>query len=174
MEPSTPAKIGLAMLLTAGAFGIMALAGLAGGDEAGGRVSVWYLVSAYAVVTLGELCLSPIGLSLVSKLAAKEQRSAWMGGWFAATAIGGYASGLIGQYWDTLPHSTFFFVLVCSSLGAFALLLLFYRRLVDAMPAKRPAPALPETEPLPPVPPGKGGEGIKAADAPITERRSPP
>ncbi|MGL4555103.1 MAG: peptide MFS transporter [Gemmataceae bacterium] len=138
LEPSTPAKIGLAMLLTAAAFAILGYGGLAGGDA--GRVSPAFILGGYAVVTLGELCLSPIGLSLVTKLAAREQRSMWMGGWFAATAIGGYGSGLIGQYWEAWPHSTFFFVLTGTSLFAFVLLLVFYRRLVAAMPTPRTAP----------------------------------
>jgi dipeptide/tripeptide permease len=105
-----------------------------------GRMTPWALIGGYAIITLGELCLSPMGLSLVSKLAAPRQRSAWMGGWFAATAVGGYLSGLIGGFWDTWPHSTFFAFLAGTSLFAGLLLVLFYRRLRDAMPtAKSPS-----------------------------------
>jgi POT family proton-dependent oligopeptide transporter len=136
-EPSTPAKVGLGMVLAAGAFGLLALGGLAGGDTPGTRVSMAYLVGAYAILTVGELCLSPMGLSLVSKLAAPKQRSAWMGGWFVATAVGGYLSGLIGVWWDHLPHSRFFFFLALTSLGAFAILCLFFRRLRAAVPGER-------------------------------------
>lgn len=135
MEPSTPAKIGFAMFLTAVAFAILAVGGISGGDE--GRVSAAYILGAYATITVAELCLSPIGLSLVSKLAARERRSMWMGGWFAATAIGGYVSGFLGQYWDSWPHSTFFSVLVCCSMIALLMLLIFYSRLVAAIPPSR-------------------------------------
>jgi POT family proton-dependent oligopeptide transporter len=150
-EPSTPAKVGLGMVLAAGAFGLLALGGLAGGDIPGTRVSMAYLVGAYAILTVGELCLSPMGLSLVSKLAAPRQRSAWMGGWFVATAVGGYLSGLIGAWWDHLPHSRFFFFLTLTSLGAFAILCLFFRRLRAAVPRERQhviaeTPALPVKE----------------------------
>jgi POT family proton-dependent oligopeptide transporter len=120
LEPSTAAKLGLGMLLTAASYLIMAFAGLAGGDT--GKVSVSWLIEAYAVITLGELCLSPMGLSLVSKLAPWKVRGAMMGGWFAATAVGNYLSGLIGSFWDRMPHSTFFFILVGTSLFAAAIL----------------------------------------------------
>jgi proton-dependent oligopeptide transporter, POT family len=134
-ELPTPGKVALGMLLTAAAFGIMVIGGVNGGNDS--RVSGWYLVSAYAVLTLGELSLSPMGLSLVSKLAARRQKSAWMGGWFAATALGGYLSGAVGGWWDDWPHSTFFAFLSGSSLIAFAVMLACYRRVNAAMPPQK-------------------------------------
>ena len=142
-EPSTPAKVALGMVLGAAAFGVLAIGGLNGGDSPGVRVSMAYLIGAYAILTLGELCLSPMGLSLVSKLAAPKQRSAWMGGWFVATAVGGYLSGIVGLLWKPWPHSQFFGFLAGTSLFAALLLLLFFRRLRDAIPGARPV-ALPE------------------------------
>lgn len=132
LELSTPGKVALGMVLTAAAFGLMFIGGQSGGDT--GRVSGWFLVGAYAILTLGELCLSPMGLSLVSKLAARRQRSAWMGGWFAATAIGGYLSGAIGGFWEEWRHSTFFAFLAASSLIAFGVMMAFYRYVNRAMP----------------------------------------
>ncbi|RPH94810.1 MFS transporter [candidate division KSB1 bacterium] len=126
-EPSTAAKIGIGMLLTAAAFTIMTGAALSGGDT--GRVSIAWLVSAYAVITLGELCLSPMGLSLVNKLAPARMRGLLMGGWFAATAIGNYLSGFVGSFWDDMPHSSFFMILVVCSVGAAGLLLLVLKRI---------------------------------------------
>jgi len=125
MEPSTAAKLGIGMLLTAGCYAIMAGAALSGGNH--GRVSVAWLINAYAIITLGELCLSPMGLSLVSKLAPWKIRSMMMGGWFAATAIGNKMSGLIGRFWDDWLHSTFFLLLVASSLFAALLLFIFLK-----------------------------------------------
>jgi POT family proton-dependent oligopeptide transporter len=116
MEPSTAAKIGIGMLLTAAAYLIMTGAGLAGGDM--GRVSIGWLVSTYAVITMGELCLSPMGLSLVNKLAPARMRGLLMGGWFAATATGNYLSGLVGGLWEKVPHSQFFLILSIASLAA--------------------------------------------------------
>lgn len=120
LEPSTPAKMMIGMLLTATSFFIMTIAGLAGGDT--GLVSIFYLVSAYLVITLGELCLSPMGLSFCSKVAPPKFRGLMMGGWFGATAIGNYLSGAIEPLWNKLPHSSFFFLLVLSSLFAALLL----------------------------------------------------
>ncbi len=125
MEPSTAAKLGIGMLLTAGCYAIMAAAAFSGGNT--GRVSVAWLISAYAVITMGELCLSPMGLSLVSKLSPWKIRGMMMGGWFAATAIGNYLSGLLGSLWDDLQHSTFFIILVATSLFAALLLFLFLK-----------------------------------------------
>jgi POT family proton-dependent oligopeptide transporter len=124
-EPSTAAKLGIGMLLTAACYAIMTGAALSGGNF--GRVSVSWLISAYAVITLGELCLSPMGLSLVSKLAPWKIRGMMMGGWFAATAIGNYLSGLVGSLWDDLLHSTFFIILVITSLFAAGVLFLLLK-----------------------------------------------
>ncbi|MBZ0264511.1 peptide MFS transporter [bacterium] len=130
-EPVTAAKLGIGMLLAGGAYLIMATAGLIGGDT--GQVSVGWLVSAYATITIGELCLSPMGLSLVSKLAPPKMLGMMMGGWFAATAIGNYGAGLIGGFWDRLPHSSFFFILVGTSLAAAGLLFLMLKYLTPVI-----------------------------------------
>ncbi len=133
-EPSTPGKIGIGMLLTAAAFLILAIAGHLGGDY--GRVSAGWLASAYLVVTIGELCLSPMGLSFVSKVAPARMRGLMMGGWFAATAIGNYLSGLIGILWERWDHSTFFFFLVGTSLFAALILRVSLNKLKAATGGK--------------------------------------
>lgn len=126
-EPSTASKIGIGMILTAVAYCIMVVAGLVGGNF--GRVNVGWLISTYAVITMAELCLSPMGLSLVSKLAPPRMRGTLMGGWFAAAALGGYLAGSIGGLWDRMAHSTFFMIVALASLVTFALLLLVIKRL---------------------------------------------
>ncbi|MFH1132685.1 MAG: peptide MFS transporter [Pseudomonadota bacterium] len=130
IEPSTPGKIGIGMILTAIGFSIMAMAGLAGGDT--GLVSPLWLVCAYSVITTGELCLSPMGLSFVSKVAPAKIRGLMMGGWFGATAVGNYFAGAIKPFWDKYAHSTFFAILVGTSLFAALLLWLNLRRLKRA------------------------------------------
>ncbi len=126
-EPSTAAKIGIGMLLTACSYTIMTTAGLMGGDT--GRVSIAWLISTYAVITLGELCLSPMGLALANKLAPARLRGLMMGGWFTATAIGNYLSGLAGSFWDRVPHSTLFLIFTLASVGAAGVLLLVLKRI---------------------------------------------
>ncbi len=132
-EPSTPAKIGVGMALTAVCYGLMALGGLAGGDT--GQVSVFWLIGGYAIITLGELCLSPVGLSLVAKLAPQALRGSLMGAWFLATSIGNKLAGDVGEhYWAKLPHSRFFGILVVLCLMAAGVLLVLLPRLRRAMP----------------------------------------
>jgi POT family proton-dependent oligopeptide transporter len=92
-EPSTVTKFALAMLLIGGSFGIMGLAGAAAASSDTGKVTVFWLLSVYLVQTLGEMCLSPVGLSLSTKLAPARFASQVMGLWFLATATGNAING---------------------------------------------------------------------------------
>ena len=105
-EPSTPVKMLLGVVLCAGAFGMLGYAGTIGGDT--GRVSPLWLIAANIIIALGEIALSPMGLSLVNSIAPPRSRGLLMGGWFASLALGGYLSGYSGAYWDRMPHSRFF------------------------------------------------------------------
>jgi proton-dependent oligopeptide transporter, POT family len=131
LEPSTPTKMAIGMALTGASFFVMYFAGKAGGDF--GKVSPWWLISAYAVLTLGELMLSPMGLSLVSKVAPQHLRGILMGGWFGATAIGNKLTA-IGVFWDNWLHSTFFAVLGACALFMSVVLFLLLKPLKKAMP----------------------------------------
>jgi len=97
------------------------------------RVSPFWLVFAYAIVTLGELMLSPMGLSLVSKVAPLSIRGLMMGGWFVATAIGNKLTQ-IGVYWDIWLQSSFFLALALMALFMAMVLALLLRPLKKAMP----------------------------------------
>ncbi len=97
------------------------------------RVSAMWLIIAYFVLSLGELMLSPMGLSLVSKVAPIRMRGVMMGGWFAATAIGNKLTGVAG-YWDLWSHSYFFILLASMALGMAVVLLVLLKPLKKAMP----------------------------------------
>ncbi|MDQ3667202.1 MAG: peptide MFS transporter [Acidobacteriota bacterium] len=97
------------------------------------RVSPLWLILAYAVVTLGELMLSPMGLSLVSKVAPIRMRGLLMGGWFVATAIGNKLT-MIGVYWDKWWQSSFFAILGACALVMAVVLVLLLKPLKKAMP----------------------------------------
>ena len=115
-------KFMIGMLLAAASSLIMSAASLVGGDT--GRVSPWWLLTSYCVISVGELCVAPIGFSLVTKLAPNRLLGVLMGAWFAAIAIGNLGAGLIGRYWSVWSHQVFFFVLATTSgLAAFLLLL---------------------------------------------------
>jgi proton-dependent oligopeptide transporter, POT family len=131
MEPSTPTKMAIGMFLSALCFFIMFAAAKSGGDH--GKVSPLWLIGAYAVISLGELMLSPMGLALVSKVAPQRYRGIMMGGWFVATAIGNKLT-MIGVLWDRWPHSTFFALLGSCALVMSIVLFALLKPLKKAMP----------------------------------------
>jgi POT family proton-dependent oligopeptide transporter len=119
------------MCLTGVSFFVLYFAGKAGGDV--GKVSPMWLISAYGILTLGELMLSPMGLSLVSKVAPIRLRGMMMGGWFLATAIGNKLT-MVGLLWDDMPHSQFFALLGSIALVMAVVLVLLLKPLKRAMP----------------------------------------
>ena len=130
-EPSSPAKIGIGMLITALAYVIMIVASLGlapvhslNGAGSAITVSPFFLISTYFTLTIAELHLSPMGLSFVSKVAPPRMKGLLMGGWFGATAIGNYLAGFVGRYYQEWELWQFFLILiVCASLAAFMVLL---------------------------------------------------
>jgi POT family proton-dependent oligopeptide transporter len=122
MEPSTSAKIGLGLIQTAAAAAIMLLATLSCREDQE-KSSAWWLFANYLLITTGELCLSPMGLSLVNKMAPANLRAFMMGGWFLATSFGNKVSGIFGEVYEngklfglSIDHRTFWIVLIIGNL----------------------------------------------------------
>ena len=88
------------------------------------KASVWWLVMGYGVITIGELFLSPMGLSLVSKLSPTRITSLMMGGWFVSTSIGNKLSGVLATLWDTYENKANYFWLNFALLVLATLLML--------------------------------------------------
>ena len=109
-EPSAPRKIGLGMLVAACGFVVMTIGSI--GLEQGQHVSPNWLVSTYLVLTFGELLLSPMGISFVSKVAPPKYKGLMMGGWFVATAIGNFLVAIPGFLWGNVPLVVVWGVLV--------------------------------------------------------------
>jgi POT family proton-dependent oligopeptide transporter len=122
-EPSTPTKIAFGLLISALSVLIM-VAAVHIGNNGTEKVSVWWLVANYGVITIGELFLSPMGLSVVSKLSPKNITALMMGGWFLSTSIGNKLSGVLASLWDTYDDKANFFW-VNFSLLMFATLIMF-------------------------------------------------
>ena len=122
-EPSTPTKIAFGLLISALSVLVM-VAAVHIGHNGTEKVSVWWLVANYGVITIGELFLSPMGLSIVSKLSPKNITALMMGGWFLATSIGNKLSGVLASMWDKYDDKANFFW-VNFGLLLFATLLMF-------------------------------------------------
>ncbi len=102
MEPSTPRKIGIGMLLTSVAFfvllfGSLNLVPFADLTPESPRVGVGWLISTYFILTVAELFLSPMGISFVSKVSPPKYQGVMQGAWLGATAVGNLFLG-IGSY----------------------------------------------------------------------------
>lgn len=133
-EPSAPRKIAYGMLVAASAFFVMMFAsqGLltpneqAQAGEAATLVSPYWLISTYLILTFGELLLSPMGISFVSKVAPPKYKGLMMGGWFVATAIGNKLVGVGGYLWGgislTVVWGVFSAVCIVAAFFMFAMM----------------------------------------------------
>jgi len=108
LEPSTASKIGWGLLVSALSTLVMVWA-VRICDNGEIKASSWWLIATYGVVTIGELMLSPMGLSLVSKVSPKRLTALMMGGWFLSTSIGNKLSGVLASLWDTYADKANFF-----------------------------------------------------------------
>jgi len=133
-EPTPPRKIAYGMLVAASAFLIMLVASLglntpnvqATAGDAATYVSPYWLISTYLVLTFGELLLSPMGISFVSKVAPPKYKGMMMGGWFVSTAIGNQLVLVGGLLWGDIPLAVvwgvFIGVCVVAALFMFAMM----------------------------------------------------
>ena len=120
-EPNSIAKMGIGCILCGAAYIVMILAAWSVPDDQ--RGSVMWLVGTVFMFTIGEIFLSPIGLSLVTKVAPKPLVGTMMGVWFLSSFFGNYATGLIGMLYDTMAKTQYFMILclmgVCTGLVFF-------------------------------------------------------
>ncbi|MBN2801176.1 MAG: peptide MFS transporter [Deltaproteobacteria bacterium] len=118
-NPSTPVKMGFGLIFLAAGFGVMGMADqIAGAD---GMVGPMWLVVAFLLHTMGELCLSPIGLSMVTKLAPLKLASLLMGLWFAATATANYMAGVLPAIMESAQLPLYWFLVAVSTGAALVL-----------------------------------------------------
>jgi POT family proton-dependent oligopeptide transporter len=112
-EPSTAAKIAIGLVITALSALVM-VGAVKSTDIEAGKVSSLWLVASYAVITIGELCLSPMGLSLVSKLSPPRITALMMGGFFLSTSVGNKLSGMLSGMWEGYKDKSDFFLVNCA------------------------------------------------------------
>jgi POT family proton-dependent oligopeptide transporter len=109
-EPSTPTKIFLGLVITALSTLVM-FAAVKATDLVSDKASAMWLVAAYGVITVGELCLSPMGLSLVSKLSPPRITALMMGGFFLSTSLGNKLAGSLSGLWEGFEDKSYFFLM---------------------------------------------------------------
>ncbi len=138
-EPSTPAKMGYGLALLAAGF--LVLAWGASFTSGGARVSPMWLVVTYFLHTVGELCLSPVGLSSVTKLAPRRLVGQLMGTWFMGTALGNLIAGLAGGGFEGLTIGQMF-AAVAKVTGVAGLVLLVFAKPLSRLAGQESRPSL--------------------------------
>jgi proton-dependent oligopeptide transporter, POT family len=132
-EPSVAGKFALGLFFMALSFLVLVPAGAMAQSGDGFRVSPWWLIVAYGISELGELCLSPVGLSAVTKLSPARIVGLMMGVWFLSNAFGNKLAGWAASFFSTMPLETLFSVVTAVLLGAALVMFLLVkptRRLV--------------------------------------------
>jgi len=141
IEPSTPKKIGIGMVIAALGFVIILIASIGAPSPASlsglpaadaDRVSPYWLMSSYLVLTVAELFLSPMGLSFVSKVAPSRFQGLMQGGWLLATAVGNKLLFVGTLMWDKVSLSTLWLVFIVCCLISAAFIFSILKRLEKA------------------------------------------
>ncbi|WP_327104667.1 peptide MFS transporter [Nonomuraea glycinis] len=123
---STPQKFAFALVMVGLSFVVMALAASL---AQGGRVTVWWLVLVYLIQVFGELSLSPVGLSVTTKLAPLAFKGQMLGVWFIAVSVGDAVGGQTGRLGDVLSEPAYYLLLAAMAIVAGLALFMFTRRL---------------------------------------------
>ncbi|GAA4085459.1 peptide MFS transporter [Nonomuraea soli] len=128
---SIPARFAVALVLVGASFVVMSLASIQASD--GTKVSILWLTTTYLVQTVGELFLSPVGLSVTNKLAPRAFLSQMMGVWFLATALGDSIGGQMYKLTTVVSMPVYYFSLAMSAVVAGLLLFMFVKRVKALM-----------------------------------------
>jgi POT family proton-dependent oligopeptide transporter len=124
-EPSSPAKFVFGLVAAGLGFVVLALG--AAHVTGGAQVSPMWLVGVYLLHTVGELCLSPVGLSAMTKLAPARIGGLVMGVWFLSLSVGNYLGGRIASHYEALPLANLFWLIAAFGLGAGLILALLVK-----------------------------------------------
>jgi POT family proton-dependent oligopeptide transporter len=130
-EPSTISKMALGCFGVALSYLLLALAAWHAGT---GKASWLWLLAFFVILTIGELYLSPVGLSLVTKVAPIRILSMMMGVWLATSFVGGFLAGWLGSFWSRMAKPEFFLLIAAIAACASAAIFAFRWLLRDAIP----------------------------------------
>ncbi len=132
-EPSVPVKMGYGLILLGLGFMILLMAIVQRGGDVNStqvKANVWFLIGAYFMHTVGELCLSPIGLSMVTKLSPLKLSSLMMGVWLASSSIANLLAGFLATFASNSGASYVFIALAISSVFLGLVLIVLSRSLI--------------------------------------------
>ncbi|MHB1921430.1 MAG: peptide MFS transporter [Chitinophagaceae bacterium] len=114
-EPTTPVKVGLGILV-AGLSSLLMVIAISRIDVYHQKASMLWLISTYALFTIGEILVSPVGLSMVSKLSPGRLTALMMGAWFLVNSIAGKLAGLMATFWDSfIDKKNYYLILVIAA-----------------------------------------------------------
>jgi POT family proton-dependent oligopeptide transporter len=130
-EPSSPAKFALGLVLVGLGFVVVAVGALRGAS--GVPVSPLWLTATYFLHTCGELCLSPVGLSAMTKLAPARVASLMMGVWFLSDAVGNYIGGRVASFYESFSTASLFAVVAGFAIGVGIVLMLLVKPIKGLM-----------------------------------------
>src|SRR5438067_1503717 len=119
-EPSSPTKFAVGLLCAGGGFALLVPAAILAAG--GARVSPWWLVATYLLHTFGELSLSPVGMSAMTKLAPARIAGLIMGVWYLSISIGNFTGGRISSLYGSMPLQSLFGTVAAFGIGAGAVL----------------------------------------------------
>jgi proton-dependent oligopeptide transporter, POT family len=126
-EPSSPAKFAWGLVFMGLSFLLLVPAGAMAQSDTGVRVSPWWLIGAYFISELGELCLSPVGLSVVTKLAPVRIVGLMMGVWFLSNALGNKLAGWAAGFFSSMPLDELFGIVAAVTLLSGVVMFLLVR-----------------------------------------------
>ena len=124
-EPSLPVKFGMGLLLMAVGFIVLCWGAIYADEE--NKAAASWLVVTYFFHTVGELCLSPVGLSSVTKLSPKPLAGQMMGMWFTGTSLGSLIAGLATGWFGNMEHPSLLFWWVAAIGGGVGILLILLK-----------------------------------------------
>jgi POT family proton-dependent oligopeptide transporter len=137
-EPNTPVKVAFGIMM-AGLSSLLMVFAIATTmpDVYHNKSSMVWLICTYALFTVGELLVSPIGLSMVSKLAPARLTALMMGAWFLVNAIAGKLAGLMATFWDSfIDKKAYFLILVIAAAIAAGAMFILSKRLAKVIHEK--------------------------------------
>ncbi len=124
-DPSTPAKFSAGLILVGLGFVVVAIGAMRA--SSGARISPWWLIVTYFLHVCGELCLSPVGLSAITRLAPQKVAGLMMGVWFLSISIGDYVGGLFGSAYERISPPELFAIVAAFTIGLGLVLVLLVK-----------------------------------------------